>query len=134
MIKTDIIIRGYHCDAYGHVNNARYLEFYEAARWDFLQPAIDEKFFDELGLLFVVVNLNVNYRKPLLPHMKVEVMVASIKYFNSKIMFKQEIVNKQDGTLFSDAEVTFVLLDKNTGRPIPVVDEIKNKFDELLLK
>lgn len=133
MRKTDIIIRGYHCDAYGHVNNARYLEFLEAARWDFLQPAIEEKFFNDLGLLFVVVNLNINYRKPLVPNMKVEVNVSAINYYNSKIMFRQEIVNKEDGVLCCDAEVTFVLLDKNTNKPTPVIEQIKTKFDELLI-
>lgn len=29
-------VRGYHLDGYGHVNNARYLEFMEEGRWAFL--------------------------------------------------------------------------------------------------
>ena len=33
---TKIVIRGYHLDAYRHVNNARYLEFLEEARWQYL--------------------------------------------------------------------------------------------------
>ncbi len=33
MNPTTIRIRGYHLDGYGHVNNARYLEFLEEARW-----------------------------------------------------------------------------------------------------
>ena len=28
-------VRGYHLDGYGHVNNARYLEFMEEGRWAF---------------------------------------------------------------------------------------------------
>lgn len=132
MRKTQIKVRGYHCDAYGHVNNARYLEFLEEGRWDFLQPAIDEHFFDYLNLLFVVVNININYRKPLVPNMLVEISVNSIEYFNSKIVFKQEVLDVENGVLCNTADVTFVLLDKDTGKPIPIREEIKLKFDELL--
>ncbi|XLM23374.1 thioesterase, partial [Chromobacterium piscinae] len=31
---TRIKVRGYHLDLFGHVNNARYLEFLEEARWN----------------------------------------------------------------------------------------------------
>ncbi|MEY2923784.1 MAG: hypothetical protein RLZZ337_324 [Bacteroidota bacterium] len=130
--KTSFLVRGYHCDAYGHVNNARYLEFLEEGRWAFLQPAIDEGFFEKMKLLFVVVNININYRKSIVPNMKLEVSVASVTYFNSKILFKQEILDAKTGVLCSDAEVTFVLLDKDSGRPIAISSEIKTKFDELL--
>ena len=34
---TEIVIRGYHVDIYGHVNNARYLEFLEEDRWAVLE-------------------------------------------------------------------------------------------------
>ena len=33
-MQTQIKVRGYHLDVYQHVNNARYLEFLEEARWD----------------------------------------------------------------------------------------------------
>ena len=32
-----LTVRNYHLDGYGHVNNARYLEFLEEARWTFFQ-------------------------------------------------------------------------------------------------
>ncbi len=34
---TEIKIRGYHLDLYGHVNHARYLEFLEDARWGMME-------------------------------------------------------------------------------------------------
>jgi len=37
MIKTKIKVYGYHLDMYGHVNNARYLEFLETARWQLIE-------------------------------------------------------------------------------------------------
>ena len=38
MHHTPIKVRGYHLDLYGHVNNARYLEFLEEARWAYFEP------------------------------------------------------------------------------------------------
>ena len=32
-MQTKIKVRGFHLDVYQHVNNARYLEFLEEARW-----------------------------------------------------------------------------------------------------
>ncbi len=34
-----LTVRNYHLDGYGHVNNARHLEFFEEARWAFLKNA-----------------------------------------------------------------------------------------------
>ncbi len=38
-MQTQIKVRGYHLDVYQHVNNARYLEFLEEARWDGLESS-----------------------------------------------------------------------------------------------
>jgi len=60
---TEIKVRGYHADFYGHVNNARYLEFFEEDRWAHLESTIDLLEWAAKGLSFLVVNINVNYRK-----------------------------------------------------------------------
>jgi Acyl-ACP thioesterase len=32
--EYDLLIRGHHLDTFGHVNNAKYLQILEEARWD----------------------------------------------------------------------------------------------------
>ncbi len=59
---TFIKVRGYHLDGYQHVNNARYLEFLEEARWGYLEQHGDIEHFEQLGLAWVIVNININYR------------------------------------------------------------------------
>ena len=48
MKKSEILIkvRNYHADNHNHVNNARYLEFFEEGSWDFLEknPHVGEMF------------------------------------------------------------------------------------------
>ena len=60
---TKIVIRGYHLDAYQHVNNARYLEFLEEARWQYIDNIKKEEL-AKYDFSFLIVNININYRMP----------------------------------------------------------------------
>ena len=130
MLSTQIIVRGYHCDAYGHVNNARYLEFLEEGRWAFLQPAMDRSIFDDLGLLFVVVNINIAYKSVVVPNDVIDVIVKGMKFNNMSLQIDQEI--KKGEKICAKAEVSFVLLDAKTQKPVKVDDNIQRIFNELL--
>lgn len=131
MNGTELTIRGYHCDAYGHVNNARYLEFLEEARWQFLQPAIEEKFFELRNLLFIVVNINISYKKSLVPNQVVNIQITDVVYNNKSMVVTQEIKDKSSQVLCAKAEVTFVLLNSETNKPETISEEIIEKFTSL---
>ncbi len=131
MNGTRIKIRGYHCDSYGHVNNARYLELLEEARWEFLEPALEEKFFESRNLLFVVVNINISYKKSLLPDQDVIIDITNVVYNNKSMIVTQVIKDVKTEAICSSADVTFVLLNSKTGKPETISEEIINKFNEL---
>lgn len=129
MLSKEIKIRGYHCDAYGHVNNARYLEFYEECRWTFLEPAIQKKEFERLGVIFVVVNVEVNYKWPMLPDDLARVAITDLQYSNMSMTIFQNI-NVGD-KLCSSAKIKFVLLDEISKKARPIDQEIKDIFESL---
>lgn len=52
-------VHNYHLDGYGHVNNARYLEFLEAARWHFF--AQKDLTHDLRAAKLVVAHLDIRY-------------------------------------------------------------------------
>ncbi|MGB0850895.1 MAG: acyl-CoA thioesterase [Bacteroidia bacterium] len=131
MNGTTLKIRGYHCDAYGHVNNARYLELLEEARWQFLEPAIKEKFFESRDLLFIVVNINISYKKSLVPNQDVRIEITNVVYNNKSMVVTQEIRDLESNVLCSKAEVTFVLLQAKTGKPETISNEIIERFNRL---
>lgn len=131
MNGTRIKIRGYHCDSYGHVNNARYLELLEEARWEFLEPALEEKFFESRNLLFIVVNINISYKKSLLPDQDVIIDITNVVYNNKSMIVTQVIKDVKTEAICSSADVTFVLLNSKTGKPETISEEIINKFNEL---
>ena len=61
--ETIIKVHGYHLDVYQHVNNARYLEFLEEARWNALEDGILIKTLQEKNWGFAVVNINIAFRR-----------------------------------------------------------------------
>ncbi|WP_269434919.1 thioesterase family protein [Desulfosarcina ovata] len=63
MHNTEIRIRGYHLDLFGHVNNARYLEFLEEARWAIFDDKLNLEDLARGGFAFTVVSLPYTFKK-----------------------------------------------------------------------
>ena len=128
--STEIKVRGYHADFYGHVNNARYLEFFEEDRWACLESAIDLTKLAARGFVFLVVNINVNYRKAVGVGEVLLVTTALEKIGNKSGVLKQEIVLKESKEVAADALVTFVISDA-TGKAMPMEGEIRVEIEKL---
>lgn len=130
--QTVIKVRGYHTDFYGHVNNARYLEFFEEDRWNKLETTIDLRRWAEKGLGFLVVNINVNYRKAAVVGDRL-VVTADLDKVNTKsAVLRQEIRFQGNGELSADALVTFVVIDKS-GRAVTLDAELLAELNNLKL-
>jgi thioesterase III len=122
---TEIKIRGYHVDVYGHVNNARWVELLEEARWRWLDEHLDLAAWDEQGQGIVVVSLAVNYRRPAHMHDRLEFRCWIEKLGGRSALCRQEAVRLATGERLIDAQVTFVLIDRQTGRPRPLAGEVR---------
>lgn len=140
MKKSEIFIkiRNYHADNHNHVNNARYLEFFEESSWDFLEknPHVGEMFASLIkkGIIHVVVNINCNFRSSAvvgdLLRLETELMHSTNRSYTwSKKIFKVE-TNK----LVVDAEITCVFTDSVSGEVIPINEEMKAIWPELAEK
>jgi len=118
MDYIDKKIRGFHLDLYGHVNNARYLEFLEEARWEMLEDHFDFPKLAALGYQFVVVNLQISYIFPLklADIIRVETTVKNIS--NASFTVHQQIKSQTAGKLAADALVTLVILNSETLKPV----------------
>lgn len=127
---TEIVIRGYHVDIYGHVNNARYLEFLEEDRWAVLEAKIDLQDWAARGLVFMVVNINVNYRKAVGPGKRLVVTTDLEKLRTKSAVFKQEIRLKDSGEIVADALVTFVVAGKD-GKLMSMKGEVGEELKKL---
>ena len=123
-----IKVRGYHCDFYGHLNHARYLELLEEARWSYLEDRMDLKDWKEKNLGIVVAALTINYRRPAPVDTVLDIRSAMGEMGAKTGVINQEMINQATGKLVADAVITFAVIDTRTGRAVPLEGEVREVF------
>ena len=123
--RTEIKVRGYHLDFYGHVNNARYLEFLEEGRWRWIEAKADLGALLQEGLGFSVVNVNINYRQAALLGDLLVIESRVKKMGNRSVVVEQIVRNQATGSVVADADVTFVVVSIETGKALPIDDDFR---------
>lgn len=126
---TRVKVRGYHCDFYGHVNNARYLELLEEARWSYLEDGLDLGYWKERGMGFVVASVTINFRRPAGLGVVLDIHSEMTHRGGKSGIIHQEVVNAETGKTVADADVTFVVIDLKTGKALAMEGEVKAGFD-----
>ncbi|OXH79814.1 YbgC/FadM family acyl-CoA thioesterase [Pantoea agglomerans] len=131
-MQTTIKVRGYHLDVYQHVNNARYLEFLEEARWEWLEDVEAFHWLQEQKLAFVVVNININYRRPAVLG-DVLTIDSEITQLNGKSgIIAQRVLLAGQETVVADAALTFVCIDLRTQKAVALEGELRERLMRLM--
>jgi thioesterase-3 len=118
--RIEIRIRGYHSDRFAHVNHARYLEFMEEGRWTYLEDNNLLDLFLKEGIHHVVVNININYKKPALVGDVICIETGVMKRGDRTVTMLQEVFSKDSGAPVADAKVTNVFMDSNDGNILKI--------------
>lgn len=99
-------VLNYHLDGYGHVNNARYLEFLEAARWHFFEH------YQLLGSLrqaqLVVARADIRYRRAAKLDETLHIRSRLQSVQSRQIILTQQVVEQAAGSICATAEITLV--------------------------
>ncbi len=109
MSTTDITIRSFHTDCFGHVHHARYLELLEEARWQYFEDipgvALDLHAAD---IRHAVVRIDIAYRKEarLGDVLRIETAIAGTG--NSSVSMFQNIFQSRTGAPVVSATITNV--------------------------
>jgi len=128
---TTIKVRGYHEDRFGHVNNARYLEFLEEGRWDYLDERGPQGGFPSLGVFPVVAHLAISYRRPTSAGDRLTITTRVASTSNRKIVMHQSIHQEETNKLCCEADISIVLVDATTGRPAVLNDAMRHAWPDL---
>ncbi|MCG8996320.1 acyl-CoA thioesterase [Laribacter hongkongensis] len=131
MHQIDIKVRGYHLDLYGHVNNARYLEFLEEARWAYFDDEADLVAYMHEGFAFVVVNINISYRRPALMNEVLTLDTSMHEVGHRSAVIRQVVRHKESGAVVAEADVTFVLYRERDKRAIVIDGELRALLERL---
>ena len=109
--EKTILISEAHLDSFGHMNNARYFELLEQARWDLITErgfGIDTIRRTSTGP--VVLEVHLRFRHELSPRERVVIRSELASYEGKVGTIRQEMV-KPDGTVAAEALFTFGLFD-----------------------
>jgi len=125
---TEITVRSWTLDLYGQVSNAKFLEFLEEARWNHFQGFFESGMFMDLGLAFVLVNVNLNYKDAahLGDVLDIETIIQRIG--SKSITLRHQILKRRDKTVILDGEVTFVVKDLEKGIAVPITGRMRDMF------
>jgi len=131
-MQTHIKVRGYHMDVYQHVNNARYLEFLEEARWEGLEKTTGFQWMTEHNIAFIVVNINISYRRPAVLGDLLRID-SKLQQINGKSgVLSQVVTLEPEGEAVADALLTFVCIDLKTQKAVPLEGELREKLEQMM--
>lgn len=97
MYLFETMVQETHLDIFGHMNNARYLELFEQARWDLItERGFGLKKIQESGQGPVILEAHLRFIKELKQRDKIKISVECTEY-NGKIgKLKQEMFNDKN--------------------------------------
>jgi len=118
-----ILIREGHLDTYGHVNNARYLDMYEEARWQLVtERGYGFKRVHDSGQGPVILEVNLKFMKELRLREEITITTELVDYPGKIGRLKQQMI-KPDGSVASEAVFVFGLFDLKARKMIePTLD------------
>ncbi len=123
----EMSVRDYECDMQGIVNNAVYQNYLEHARHVCMKKVgIDFKNYTLMGVNFVVVRAEIDYKHPLTSGDSFLVGMNVVKESRLRLVFYQDVYRLPDHKLALKARITATALN-GQGRP-----EIPQKVETIL--
>ena len=117
----NIRVRNYHLDGYGHVSNARYLEFLEEARWAFFE---EHGLLSEIdGLMLVVVRTDIRYRRAAVDG-DILRFEGRLKELTSRHIILTQNILLPSGKNAVEAESTLMVVSAESGRSISIPEPL----------
>lgn len=112
MFKYSTMIREFHLDTFGHVNNATYLSLYEEARWDLIERGgFGLTKIKELGIGPVILDLQLTFKRELTNREEIIITAQNGAMKNSLVFTIHQEIQRLDGTVCSTVDLSVGLMD-----------------------
>ena len=111
-------------DPQGHLNNAKYVTFFEQARIQYIKNLglfKEGQSFMDIGV--ILADVHIAYKKPVEWGTPVKVGVRTLKIGNKSMTVEQTVVHAETEELFAIGEVVMVAYDYRIGKSIPISQE-----------
>ena len=124
--ETTFKIRTFHTDSFGHVNNARYLELLEEARWQYAEHHGLIDMLNEENLGFIIMQMNLRFRRPVIEGDTIQVLTRLITLGTASGEVEQLIKKQGQDKLAAKSLFHFVLIDRDSGASVPIAGKIRS--------
>ncbi len=123
--KYRFSVRGYELDSFNHVNNSVYLNYTEAARWDFFLSLGWIEYMKETRLGAIVVETNIRYASEL--NVFDEVLLSSSLAYSDEYLIATQNITRISPVPAKIAKVVTKMLFVSAQK---IVHDIPKKFKE----
>lgn len=124
--ESELQVRPDDIDMNGHVHNSKYLDYVLAARFEQMEKCykMSMEEFLERGLSWYVRAAYIKHKSPL--HMGDQILVKTwVAELRSRgVKVEYEIINRGDGKLSATGYFDYVMVDRDSGRPVVIADDI----------
>lgn len=125
--EHELDVRFRDCDPMGHVNNAVYLTYLEAARFAWWQRVCGPDGLREHG--FIVARVEIDYRRPALPGARLVVRMRVAAVGRSSFTVDYEILSGRTRELIAEAKSVQVAFDYQQGKSVPISEALRAKLE-----
>ena len=126
-LVSEVPVRFADTDALGHVNNANYLSYLEAARVDYLRAVLGCEKVEEFGV--ILARVLIDYRSPAF-HFETMCVGCRVKELGgSSIVMQYRVEDEASGRLVAEAETVLVTFDYGRKKPVRMKDEWRAKME-----
>lgn len=124
-----MVILEHHLDAFGHVNNATYLQILEQARWDFITSrGYGLQRIQETSLGPVVLEMQLKFRHELVLRQQITIETCFARVDRKLAVMHQEIKNEKGQVCFL-ADLTFGIFDLKRRKLVTPDPEWRRAID-----
>tara|TARA_Y100001970_G_scaffold220325_1_gene270550 strand:- start:3577 stop:4035 length:459 start_codon:yes stop_codon:yes gene_type:complete len=131
-VSMDITVNWGDMDALGHVNHSVFATWMETARMEYFSKMGMMELYEDSNIGPILARIEVDYKFPIVFPDVVKVMTSVSRIGNSSFDMKYEISSlAKEGEVAATGKVVGVLVDYDTGKPVPMPEELKNSIIEL---
>ncbi len=125
--STKVPVRFADIDAFGHVNNALFLTYFEIARSNYLDEAIGWDW-NSIGL--IIARAEIDYLKPVLLEDKLTVYIRTSRLGNSSFDIDYLLVRTTDGKdeHCAQGKTVCVTFDYKQQKSVPIPEDYRKKL------
>ncbi len=111
-------------DPQGHLNNAKYLTYFEQARVRYLEElGLFSKGQSFMDIGMIVADIHIKYRAPVYMGADIKVGVRTEAIGNKSITLRETIEDGTTGTMYADGTVVLVTYDYHAHKTTPITQE-----------